>query len=86
MPVFHCLLSAQQKDSTGKTVAVKDTGGSFVRRMQAFAKVSAKSSADDFAADKAAIAQNRIIDEIKKAMHIAKVYLSTGIDILGTLS
>ncbi|WP_238326490.1 mechanosensitive ion channel domain-containing protein [Pedobacter heparinus] len=83
--LFACIsLSAQQKDSTGKTVAVKDTGGSFVRRMQAFAKVSAKSSADDFAADKAAIAQNRIIDEIKKAMHIAKVYLSTGIDTLGT--
>ncbi|EDM38006.1 mechanosensitive ion channel protein [Pedobacter sp. BAL39] len=48
--------------------------------MQAKAKIFAKESAADFAADKAAMAQNRTFEELKKAMQKAKSYLRTSID------
>ncbi len=84
-----CLLScislyARGADSAGRKTA-KDTGiKSFVAKMQAFAKTSAGKSADEFAADKAAIAQNSIFEQIKKTTQKAKIYLKTGVDTVGT--
>ena len=52
--------------------------------MQEFAKKEAHKSADEFASDKAAIAQNKIITEVKNTMQVAKRYLRSGIDTIGT--
>ena len=52
--------------------------------MQEFAKKEAHESADEFASDKAAIAQNKIITEVKNTMQVAKRYLRSGIDTIGT--
>lgn len=78
------VLFAQGQDTTRK-ISVKDsTIIGFVARMQAFAKKSARNSADEFAADKATLAQNNIFEQIKKTMQKAKIYLKTGVDTVGT--
>ena len=71
-----------QKADSARTDSLK-AKVDFVTRMQLFAKTSAQSSADEFNADKAAIAQNRILEEVKKAMHKAKIYLNSGVDTIG---
>jgi potassium efflux system protein len=55
----------------------------FVTRMQRFAEASAKESRDDFNADKAVIAQARIMEEVKKVMRTAKSHLSSVTDTTG---
>lgn len=76
-------LYAQSTDSAKRTAA-KDTDiKNFVAKMQVFAKTSAKKSADEFTADKAAMAQNNIFEQIRKTTQKAKIYLKTGIDTVG---
>jgi potassium efflux system protein len=75
---------AQKADSLTADTAKRKID--FVTRMQAFAKKSALESATEFNADKAAIAQNRILEEVKKAMQKAKSYLNTGPDTIGAQS
>lgn len=75
-------LSAQKKDTVIKDTAVK-AKVDFVSKMQLFAKTEAKKSSDEFNADKAVIAQNKVLEEIKKTIHKAKTYLKTGIDTVG---
>lgn len=71
-------VGAQQNDRVKKdTVSARI---SFVARMQQFAKVSEKSSADDIEADKAAQVQEETISEIKKNLQRSKLYLRTGLD------
>jgi len=55
----------------------------FITRMQEFAKESAKKSAGEFEADKAALAQGKTFEDIKKMMQKARSYLKKGIDTLG---
>ena len=74
----------QTKDSLPSDSSKLKTKLSFVARMQQFAEKSAKSSIDDFEGDKAAIAQNRILEEIKKKIQKAKSFLKNGVDTLGT--
>lgn len=64
----------------GDTVKSGSAQGTFVEQMQQFAKRSAKESAEEFAADKAAIAQVRIFENIRKTMQMAKIYLQAGLD------
>ena len=52
--------------------------------MQAFAKKSAKESLDDFNNDKAVIAQAKVLEEIKRDIQKARIYLKSGIDTTGT--
>lgn len=75
-------LSAQKKDTVIKDTTVKARVG-FVTKMQLFAKTEAKKSSDEFNADKAVIAQNKILEEIKKTIQKAKIYLKTGVDTVG---
>lgn len=51
-----------------------------VTRMQAFAKKEAQESLDDLNSDKATLAQKKALDEIKKTIQKAKIYLQHGID------
>jgi potassium efflux system protein len=86
--LFACLLAgqplyAQKKDSVIKDTATVKAKVDFVTKMQLFAKTEAKNSSDEFNADKAALAQNKIFEEIKKTMQKASSYLKTGIDTLG---
>lgn len=72
---------AQSQDSLKKdTLKTKEN---FVTKMQRFAKISAKQSADEFNADKAVIAQGRILEEVKKVMQKAKNSLKTAADTAG---
>jgi potassium efflux system protein len=73
---------AQTKDTTRKSLPADTQKINFVTKMQAFAKKSAINSAAEFNADKATIIQNKILEEIKKTMQKAKIYLKTGIDTL----
>ncbi|RYZ96614.1 MAG: mechanosensitive ion channel protein, partial [Sphingobacteriaceae bacterium] len=77
-------LYAQSNETSRKIAAADTTRISFVDKMQAFAKASAKSSADEFNADKAAIIQNKVFEEIKKTIQRAKIYLRTGVDTVNT--
>lgn len=74
------ILYAQKVDSIKRDTLKGKEKLDFVSKMQAFAKKSAISSASEFDADKAALAQNRIFEEIKHTIHKAKSYLKTGID------
>ena len=74
----------QKKDSIPPDTAKLKTKLDFVAKMQLFAKQSAKRSIDDFESDKAAIAQNKILEEIKKKIQKAKSFLKNGIDTTGT--
>ncbi|MES2808311.1 MAG: mechanosensitive ion channel domain-containing protein [Bacteroidota bacterium] len=76
-------LYAQHKDTVAAP-AKDSTRIGFVAKMQAFARQSARNSADEFAADKAILAQNSIFEQIKKTMQKAKIYLKTGVDTVGT--
>jgi len=72
---------AQKKDTVIKdTPAVK---ADFMTKMQLFAKTEAKKSSDEFNADKAVIAQTKILEEVKKTIQKAKIYLKTGVDTVG---
>jgi potassium efflux system protein len=83
--LFSVLIVFAQSPDTARKIPAKDsTMISFVAKMQAFAKRSARKSADEFAADKAALAQNSIFEQIKKTMQKAKIYLKTGVDTVGT--
>ncbi|MBB2147603.1 mechanosensitive ion channel family protein [Pedobacter gandavensis] len=77
-------LNAQTKDSLKKGNRTDSAKLDFVGKMQAFAKVSAKRSADDFAADKATTAQIKTFEEIRRTMQKAKIYLKTNLDTTGT--
>ncbi|RZM21460.1 MAG: mechanosensitive ion channel protein, partial [Pedobacter sp.] len=72
---------AQTGDNVSK-LKKADTLG-FVARMQEFAKRSAQLSASDLAADKAALEQSKVLDELKKTMQVAKSYLRSGVDTVG---
>ncbi|MCD0488069.1 mechanosensitive ion channel [Pedobacter sp. MC2016-14] len=81
MIVFCSKSFGQTSDSTRKDTAVaKDN---FVTKMQRFAQISAKKSAEEFNADKAVMAQGRILEEVKKVMQKAKSYLKTAADTTG---
>ncbi|SDF22508.1 Mechanosensitive ion channel [Mucilaginibacter pineti] len=87
--LFYCLLAgiplyAQKTDSVPKKSASDSIKIDFVTKMQRFAKASAKKSSDEFMADKATLAQNRIFEEIKKTMQKARIYLKSGVDTVGT--
>jgi potassium efflux system protein len=72
---------AQKPDSVKtKADTVKQD---FVTRMQAFASHSAVESLSDFNADKASIQQEKALEELKKNIQKAKIYLKNGIDTLG---
>lgn len=77
-------LNAQTKDSLKKSSKTDSSTLDFVGKMQAFAKVSAKQSAEDFAADKAITAQIKTFEEIRRTMQKAKIYLKTNLDTPGT--
>jgi small-conductance mechanosensitive channel len=72
----HAADSLKTKSDTAKL--------SFVMQMQAFAKKEAKESLDDFNNDKAVVAQSRVLEEIKKDIQKAKIYLKGGIDTIST--
>ncbi|WP_229676749.1 mechanosensitive ion channel family protein [Pedobacter psychrotolerans] len=72
----------QNSDSIRIDSSKHKIDNSFVSKMQRFAQLSAKKSADEFNADKAALAQARILEEAKKAMQKAKSYLKTASDTL----
>jgi len=84
LALFVCADGFGQAADTSR----KDTAAlvkvDFVTKMQRFARESAKESAAEFEADKAAIAQNKIFEEIKKTMQKAKGYLRSSIDTVGT--
>lgn len=77
-------LSAQKSDTATKDTSKNKAKVDFVTKMQAFAKRSAIESAGEFAADKAAIAQSKILEDLKKTMQKAKIYLKTGVDTAST--
>jgi potassium-dependent mechanosensitive channel len=82
--LFFCLLayraSAQKTDSLKSDSAHQD----FVSKMQAFAKQEAQESIDEFSNDKASIDQAKILEDIKRNIHKAKIYLKGGIDTVGS--
>ncbi|MFA6248948.1 MAG: mechanosensitive ion channel domain-containing protein [Mucilaginibacter sp.] len=83
---FACTLIGLPSYAQKKDAVIKDTAAAridFVTKMQLFAKAEAKKSADEFNADKAVIAQNKILEEIKKTIQKAKIYLKTGVDTVG---
>jgi len=70
--------------SSPGNVSVNDTlkrkAETFLDKMQAFAKKSAKESREDFEADKVAMTQLKVINEIRLTVEEAKGYLKRGID------
>lgn len=76
-------LNAQVTGTAHKAVPADSAKLDFITRMQAFAKESAKKSADEFESDKAAFTQNKAFEEIKKTMQKAKGYLKKGVDTIG---
>jgi len=83
LAVFCTSAAFAQADTTKKETRTDSIKMDFVAKMQAFAKKSALSSAADFDADKAAIAQTRIFGEIKATMQKAKAYIKNGLDTVG---
>ncbi|MFW0718299.1 mechanosensitive ion channel domain-containing protein [Pedobacter sp. N23S346] len=80
---LFCLMPGKQAFSQATDASNPDTGNTktdFVSKMQLFAKASAKKSKDEFASDKAAIAQNKIFEEVKRTMQKSKIFLKTGLD------
>jgi potassium efflux system protein len=77
-------LKAQVQDSSRLIQKPDSTKPSFVAKMQAFAKRSAKESADEFDSDRAVMGQVKTFEEIRMTMQKAKVYLRTTIDTVGT--
>ena len=73
----------QVKDSLKADTASGKVKPDFVTRMQKFAEASAIESAKDFDADKAAIAQNRIFEELKIVIQKEKSFLNSGLDTTG---
>lgn len=77
-------LHAQGNDTLAKPKILNPDRPGFMDRIQAFAKAESQESIDDFAADKAAIAQYKLLEQIKAGMQKAKLYLRNGIDTNGT--
>ncbi|MDY0906406.1 mechanosensitive ion channel [Pedobacter sp. CFBP9032] len=80
---LFCLMPGKEALSQAADTSNPDTGKiktDFVSKMQLFAKASAKKSQDEFASDKAAIAQNKIFEEVKRTMQKSKIFLKTGLD------
>jgi len=76
--LFTPLIYAQTADTLkGKTDSVKKD---FVTQMQAFAKREEKESLNDFNDDKAVIKQAKVLEEIKREIQKAKIYLKSGVD------
>ncbi|WP_233602916.1 mechanosensitive ion channel family protein [Pedobacter sp. KBW06] len=76
-------LYAQKKDTLHGSTVKDSLKPDFVARMQAFAKLSSKNSAEEFDADKAAIVQVKTFDQIKLTMQKAKIYLRRNLDTAG---
>lgn len=80
---LFCLIPGKEAFSQAADTSNPDTSKiktDFVSKMQLFAKASAKKSQDEFASDKAAIAQNKIFEEVKRTMQKSKIFLKTGLD------
>ena len=77
---FHNSAFAQSPSDTIKNRKSDSTNIGYVARMQAFAKKSAKESADDLNADKALMAQNKTFEDIKLTIQKAGSYLQNGPD------
>jgi potassium efflux system protein len=78
--LFYITAFAQ---STGDTIKNKNSDSvniGYVARMQAFAKKSAKESAEDLNADKALMAQNKTFEDIKLTIQKAGMYMQNGPD------
>ncbi|MFC1226205.1 mechanosensitive ion channel family protein [Pedobacter sp. BG31] len=84
--LFGCLAFANPMSAQSPSGSVNITDSSIVKtktfldKMQEFAKKSAKESTDDFEADKVAMAQLKVISEIRLTIEEAKGYLKRGID------
>lgn len=74
----------QPGEATHKDSAVGGPPSDYVSKMQAFARSAAEQSAAEFNADKAAIAQYQILEEVKNTIQQAKIYLKSGIDTVGS--
>lgn len=79
----HCLILNAQTTIGNVVSRVDSTRQGFVDTMQQFALRSAKESKLEFEADKAAMAQLNIFEQVKKTMQKAKIYLKTGVDTSG---
>jgi len=78
---FFC--SSAFAQSAGDTIKNKNSDSvniGYVARMQAFARKSAKESADDLNADKALMAQNKTFEDIKLTIQKAGMYMQNGPD------
>ena len=73
----------QDTSTAHKTIVTDSVRPDFVTRMHAFARSSAEESALEFDADKAAIAQYQILEEVKNTLHQARIYLKSAIDTIG---
>jgi potassium efflux system protein len=83
--LITCLsLNAQTKDTLNKSRLNDSSKLGFVAKMQAFAKRSSVSSANEFEADKASINQVKVFEEIKRTNQKAKTYLKSNLDTPGT--
>jgi potassium efflux system protein len=78
------VLYAQKKDTINRSPVNDSSKSGFVDKMQVFAKVSSKKSADEFDADRASIGQIKTFDEIRRTVQKAKIYLKGNLDTPGT--
>lgn len=76
-------LSAQNEDTIKLPQILDNTREGFMARVQAFAAKESKQSILDLEADKAVIAQYRILEQMKGSMQKAKLYLQKNIDTTG---
>jgi len=72
-----------RKADTGKLIAADSIPEDFMSRMKKFSDKSARESMADFNADKINFRQREILEEVKKTVRRAKVYLHSGIDTTG---
>jgi len=77
---FYSAAFAQSAADTLKNKNADSVNIGYVARMQAFAKRSAKESADDLNADKALMAQNKTFEDIKLNIQKAGIYMQNGPD------
>ncbi|MES2454178.1 MAG: mechanosensitive ion channel domain-containing protein [Bacteroidota bacterium] len=78
-------LDLQAQTDTVKVVQGKDSiKPGFVEKMQRFARRSSTESRAEFEADKAAMSQVKIFEQVKRTMQSAKIYLNAGVDTAGT--
>jgi len=77
---FYGSALAQSAGDTIKNKNSDSTNIGYVARMQAFARKSAKESANDLNADKALMAQNKTFEDIKLTIQKAGMYMQNGPD------